>query len=89
MIGPLFRLAIEVAKKVPWWKTAAIAAATAAATTAGGAAGSKAVEKIMRDRKKSPERRIAKLGKLKDSGEITEQQLEELKKTVLDTYAKL
>ena len=89
MIGQLFRLAVQAAKKVPWWKTAAVAVVTAAATAAGGAAGSKAVEKIMRDRKKTPERKIAKLRKLKDSGEITEQQFEELKKTVLDTYAKL
>ena len=88
MIGPLFRLAFEAAKKVPWWKTAAVGAAVAAATAAGTVAGTKAVEKIMQDRKKSPQAKIAELRKLKDAGEITEQQFEELKKTVLDAYAK-
>lgn len=91
MIGPLFKLAMEAAKKVPvaWWKKAAVTVGTAIVTALGIAFGTEAIGKIMRDKKKTPEQKISELRKLKDSGEITEEHFEELKKTVLDAYAKL
>lgn len=83
MIGPMFRMAAQAAKKVPWWKVLGMAAGTAAAT----AAGSKAVDKIMDNRKKSPKRKIADLEALKDEGEISAKEFKELKKKVLESYA--
>lgn len=84
MLGSFLKLAIEVAKKVPWWKTLAMAVATTASVTAA----SKAVDKIMGDGKKTPQQKISELRILKESGEITEEQFEELKKIVLESYAK-
>jgi uncharacterized membrane protein YoaK (UPF0700 family) len=88
MIGNVLRLAIEVAKKTPWWKKVLIGAVVAAGSTVATTGSQKAIDKLFKDRKKSLKRKLEEIKMLWDGGNITEQEYQKYRTSLLDWAAK-
>ncbi len=82
MATGLFQIAIEAAKKLPWWDVLLRKAAERAAITAT----QKKIEKLTKEKEKSLKQRLRELKQFFNVGEITRERYEETKRALLDRY---
>ena len=88
MNGSLFKLAIEVAKKTPFWKKALVSLFLAAAPVVAKNGAQKAIDKLFKDRKKSLKKKLDEIKKLSDGGDITEEEYQKIRQALLEHAAK-
>jgi cytochrome c-type biogenesis protein CcmH/NrfG len=87
MIGNMFRLAIETAKKMPMWKKILFAILVTTPPVVAKKAGQKVIDKLFKDRKKPLKQKLEELKELRDEGSITEEEYQKIRKGLLERAA--
>lgn len=72
---------VEATKRIPWWQKMLTGAL-------GTYAGKKLLDKIFADKKMSFDEKLDRLNKMRDSGEITQEEYELARKSLFQSYGR-